>query len=56
MISDELERLWNHLCSNPNIVVFGWQDWEEHGTPIRVASVLAEILTRHFPNTSVGLM
>jgi len=45
------------LCYNPDdFVAFGWQEWEEHGTPIRVASVLIEILTGHFPNASALLM
>jgi hypothetical protein len=45
------------LCCNPeDFVACGWQEWEEHETPIRVASVLIEILTGHFSNASGSLM
>jgi hypothetical protein len=52
-----LERLCKNLCSDPDIIlVFGCQDWEEHGKPITAADVLTEILTSYFPNTSAILM
>lgn len=50
---NKLKRLWNHFYSNPDdFVACSWKEWVEHGTPIRVGSVLVEILTGHFPNAS----